>query len=110
MQPSPKLLTHCPLCETVYEDQSIHLLGESSGMRLFHLTCKSCSHAVLAVILENQNGVRSMGMMTDLEAQDALRFQDAPMITADDCLNIHDFLAHSSSDFCRYLLNLDKSH
>lgn len=107
MQISPKLLSHCPLCQAVYEDASIHLLGEQGRLRLFHLTCRSCSHAVLAVILEHQNGVRSMGMVTDLEAQDVLRFQDIEPVSADDCLVAHDFLLKKSEDFCRSLMRTE---
>lgn len=96
---APKLLTHCPLCSAQYEECSIKLLGESGTTRTFHLTCQACSHAVLAVILENQHGVSSLGMVTDLEVQDAVRFQDSEPISADDCLNAKDLLANSSREF-----------
>lgn len=75
------------------------MLGEQGMMRLFHLTCQSCSHAVLAVILENQHGISSMGMVTDLEVQDAVRFQDADPISADDCLNAKELLTNASQRF-----------
>lgn len=70
-------------------------------MRTFHLTCPACAHAVLAVIMENQHGVSSLGMVTDLEVQDAVRFQDAEPISADDCLNAKDLLTHSSREFVK---------
>lgn len=101
MIPSPKLLTHCPLCNAQYQDQSIKLLGEQGTIRTFHLTCPACAHAVLAVIMENQHGVSSLGMVTDLEVQDALRFQDLEPISADDCLNAKDMLAAHSQEFIR---------
>jgi hypothetical protein len=101
MMPAPKLLTHCPLCNAQYDERSIKLLGEKGMMRTFHLTCQSCSHAVLAVILENQHGVSSLGMVTDLEIQDAVRFQDIDPISADDCLNARDLLATSSREFIK---------
>ncbi|HWQ99353.1 MAG TPA: hypothetical protein VN397_00715 [Candidatus Methylomirabilis sp.] len=113
----PKMLAHCPLCQTAYEDRSIRLLGElaspsaspvpgqsGSGMaRMFHLTCASCCHAVLAVILENQNGVSSVGLVTDLEAQDAVRIQNAVPITADDCVAAHELLESKSREICTKL-------
>lgn len=114
----PKMLAHCPLCQTAYEDRSIRLLGElaspsmspapgqsAPGMaRMFHLTCASCCHAVLAVILENQNGVSSVGLVTDLEAQDAVRVQNAIPITADDCVEAHELLETRSREIARMLL------
>ena len=102
--PAPKLLTHCPLCEAPYEDRSVRLLGEQGGMRLFHLTCQCCAHSVLAVILENQNGMSSLGMVTDLEAQDAMRFQDSEPISADDCLTARDSIESESRAICKRLM------
>jgi hypothetical protein len=106
--PYPKLLTHCPLCQTPYEDSSIHLLGEDGAARLFHLTCARCSHSVLAVILENQSGISSVGLVTDLEAQDAVRFRDAEPITADDMLFAHKSIESGSREVCKCLLHPKK--
>lgn len=105
MTPAPKLLTHCPLCQTQYEDQSVRLLGEDGTARLFHLTCSCCSHSVLAVILENQGGISSVGLVTDLEAQDALRFQEAEPISADDCLLAHGSIESKSKEVCKRLMS-----
>jgi hypothetical protein len=104
MTPAPKLLTHCPLCQTPYEDQSVRLLGEDGPARLFHLTCAHCSHSVLAVILENHGGISSVGLVTDLEAQDAIRFQDAEPISADDCLSARGAIESGSKEVCRRLM------
>ena len=103
-QPSPKLLTHCPLCDAAYADASIRPLGESGTMRLFHLTCPSCAHAVLAVILEHPSGISSIGLVTDLEAQDALRFRDAAPISSEDCMIVHDVLNGRSRELCQTLI------
>jgi hypothetical protein len=101
--PAPKLLTHCPLCDAAYGNESVHALGESGAMRLYHLTCPACAHAVLAVILEHQSGVSSIGLVTDLEAQDALRFRDAAPISSDDCVKAHEAIFKQSLAFCREL-------
>jgi hypothetical protein len=113
--PTPQLLAHCPLCQAAYDDASVRPLGESSltpiagahgKSKMFHLTCKNCFHAVLAVILESSHGVSSIGLVTDLEASDALRVQDAPPISADDVVRAHLELDTRSQDLC---LNLSKT-
>ncbi len=101
---TPKLLAHCPLCQTAYEETSVQLLGEQGVARMFHLTCRACRHAVLAVILENQNGISSIGLVTDMEAQDAVRMHDARPITADDCLAAHEVLETKSREVCAGLM------
>ncbi|MBU1908382.1 hypothetical protein KKF59_04640, partial [Patescibacteria group bacterium] len=61
---SSKLLNHCPLCQTVYKDNEIRLLGQSGARRMFHCKCRSCSHAILAIILETSGSVSSIGLVT----------------------------------------------
>ncbi|MCI0479691.1 hypothetical protein L0Y59_04045 [Candidatus Uhrbacteria bacterium] len=101
--PSSKLLAHCPLCQTAYGDAEVRLLGERGSTRLFHCSCASCGHAMLAVILESQGAVSSVGLVTDLEVQDALRFRGAPTVSADDCLAAHALLETGSKGFCEAL-------
>ena len=66
---TPKLLAHCPLCQAAYPTSEVKLLGEKGTTRLFHCTCSSCGHAVLAVVLESAGSVSSVGLVTDLEQE-----------------------------------------
>jgi hypothetical protein len=104
------MLAHCPLCQAAYGDGAVRLLGETTSTlsaqgtsRMFHLTCSKCSHAILAVILESAHGVRSIGLVTDLEAQDAVRMHDAAPLSADDVLRAHQELGARSREWCASL-------
>jgi hypothetical protein len=55
---------------------------------------------MLAIILEAQGSVSSLGLMTDLEAKDALRFQESAAVSADECIAAHRILEESSREFC----------
>ncbi len=107
MQPasSPKLLAHCPVCHAMYSTSEIRLLGEKGATRLFHCTCKSCGNAVIAVVLENGGAVSSVGLVTDLKAMDALRFQDLLPVSTDECVATHRLLETDSKAFCRLVLD-----
>ena len=105
MHPSsaPHMLAHCPLCQAAYDDGSVQLLGEAAPSlsvraksRMFHLTCKRCAHAVLAIISESAQGVSSIGLVTDLEVQDAVRVHEAAPISADDVVRAHRALQSQS--------------
>lgn len=118
--PTPQLLAHCPLCQTAYQEAGVRLLGEFGAVpgirlpdgqvtapgksRLFHLTCPSCCHSVLAVILESVHGVSSIGLVTDLEVQDATRMQAADVISSDDVVHAHRVLEEKSQEICKSLL------
>jgi hypothetical protein len=101
---SQKIIGHCPLCHSAYGDAGVKLLGENGPMRLFHCTCASCGHAVLAVIVENLGSVSSVGMVTDLEIQDALRFKDAKSVSSEECIQTHRVMEHESRELCTVLL------
>lgn len=99
-----KIVGHCPLCQSAYDQSVVRLLGQSGPARLFHCTCQSCGHAVLAVVVESMGAVSSVGMLTDLEASDALRFSYREPVSADECLAIHAALG-KSRDLCALLLD-----
>jgi hypothetical protein len=100
---SSHLLAQCPLCHAAYPSADVQLVGEKGTTRLFHCTCRTCGHAMLAIVLENQGAVSSVGLMTDLEIQDAMRFREAAVISADDCIAIHRLLEGESQRFCAAL-------
>ena len=100
-----QVLAHCPLCQAAYAEQHVRLLGEKGTSRMFHCSCRSCGHALLAVIVETSGSVSSVGLVTDLEIQDAVRFRDATPITADECVGAHRALRDGSQELCLQLLD-----
>lgn len=93
------------MCHSAYEPSEVRLLGEKGTTRLFHCTCGSCKHAVLAVVLEASGSVSSVGLMTDMEVQDALRFQQVGPVTTDECIAFHRLLESESPSLCAALLD-----
>lgn len=55
--------------------------------------------------METESGVSSMGMVTDLEIQDAVRFHDVLPISADDCVAVHQALEINEKAFVASLLD-----
>ncbi len=87
-----ELLANCPLCNAKYKPREARILDEEMGKHLLHLECRECGNAVLALFRVNAEGLCSVGMVTDLTAEDALRFKDAPGISADDVIGLHELL------------------
>ncbi len=100
-----KILGHCPLCHAAYATSEIRQLGEKGPTRLFHCTCTDCGHAVLAVIMETSGNISSVGLVTDLEIQDALRFAELPAVSSDECIAAHRVLEQDSCAWCARLLD-----
>ena len=102
---TPNVLAHCPVCHAAYPASDVRLLSAKGAIRLFHCTCSSCGNAVMALVLENAGSLSSVGTVTDLEIQDALRFQGAPLISADECVMAHRVVQKESRKLCARLLD-----
>lgn len=84
-----KLVSYCPVCETRYNPMEARMLGEDGDTHLLHIRCHKCTNQVLALVLVNQVGVSSIGVITDLSFDDVMRFKSADKITVDDVIKTH---------------------
>jgi len=88
-----KLLKDCPVCETTFQTTDIRIVDTYDNVHLLHLTCSSCSHALLSLFAISQAGMSSVGMATDLSALDAERVLDTEPIHEDEMLSFHALLS-----------------
>lgn len=87
-----KNLTKCPLCKAKYNNSQAFVLEESNNRTIFHLTCSKCQSAIFAFITESKQGVVSLGMATDLSAQEAqIMFKKNP-IEKEEVLKVYKYL------------------
>jgi hypothetical protein len=87
-----QLIQQCPLCEAVYEPLEIKVIDERDDKHLVFVTCKKCSHSVVALIQHQANGLSSMGLITDTEPEDLGRLKNSETVSWDDCIAWHNFL------------------
>ena len=93
---SIRLVSYCPICETQYNPMEAKLLGEDGETKLLHVQCRKCQHAILALVLLNQVGASSVGLLTDLSYEDVMKFRSNPSVSVDDILRIHTALEDDS--------------
>ena len=89
----------CDGCGQCYEIDNIDVLGHHEGLWFLRAICPSC-HAqclVAAVIKEG----RAPEVITDLTETELDRFRDEGILTADDALDMHNFLRDFGGDFSR---------
>ncbi len=101
-----RLIANCPLCQGAYSGKDLRMIGEQNGARLFHCACSHCGQAMIALMLETTEWVSSVGLVTDLEAEEARRIHGWPRITSDDCIFLHRILEEGSAELCQALLKL----
>jgi hypothetical protein len=87
-----KLVSFCPLCEAHYNPMEAQIVGEADDSHLLHITCRKCQNSIIALVLISSGGVSSVGLVTDLNFDDVLKFRDAADISDDDVLEAHGML------------------
>lgn len=87
-----KLVSFCPVCETRYNPMEARLLGEQGETHLLHVQCRKCQHSILALVLVNQVGASSVGLLTDLSYEDVLRVKVGSHVSVDDVIAVHEML------------------
>ena len=87
-----RVVSNCPICGSRYKSEQTKVLEERGDAHLIHVQCQRCRGSVVAVIVRSPIGLNSVGLVTDLTADDVLKFKDNAAITENDCLQIHQIL------------------
>ena len=98
-----KVMKQCPSCAKEYVHAGIVVLEDGPDTQLLHLTCDACMNSVLVIIVTSQLGISSVGMLTDLNAEDVTRLRYRQPISQDDVLHFHDVIQNKQKDFIYYL-------
>ena len=85
--------SYCPVCHSRYNPIEAKILEENDEAHLVHIRCRHCQVAILALVLVNNLGVSSLGLVTDLNSEEVLKFKDLPPVTCDDVITTHQLLS-----------------
>ncbi len=92
IQESLRLMNQCPVCKGKYEPNESNILKEKGSAYLIHITCPHCHNSILATVLTTPIGISSVGMMTDLQAEDVLKLYGKKAINEDELFAFHKLL------------------
>ncbi len=79
-----RLISKCPLCSEQYQPFQASIIEEKSEAQLVHIQCRKCQSSIVALIVNGQLGLTSVGLITDLSSEDVETFKDASAITEED--------------------------
>jgi len=91
-----KLISYCPVCHLRYDPLEAKVLDEKNGAHLIHFRCKRCQSAILALVVINNFGLSSVGMITDLDYAEIERFRRARPLQADDAIELYELLSQKN--------------
>ncbi len=88
-----RLVSYCPVCEIRSKSMIARTLGSQGETKLMHIKCHKCQNAFLALVLVNQVGASSVGLLTDLAYEDVVRFQSQKDVGVNDVIAMHEYMA-----------------
>lgn len=91
-----KFISNCPVCHHQYNPIEAKVINETETAHLLYIKCRQCHAAILALVMANQMGVSSIGVITDLDSYEVTRFEQA--ISGDDVLDIHESIQSGATD------------
>lgn len=94
-----KLINKCPLCSEQYQPFQASIVEEKEDAQLVHIECRKCQSSIVALIVNGQLGLTSVGLITDLSSEDVENFKDAQPLTEDDVFEAYQQLQSAGKDF-----------
>ena len=82
----------CPVCGNYYDFRRLEIIEEENGATLMYIKCQSCQSAALSMIALGPLGIKMASILTDLEQDEVMRFQDESPINAEEVLDLHEDL------------------
>ncbi len=92
-----RIISQCPVCHWRYDPLETKILDEHEGSHLLFIKCKNCQSGILALITANNFGISSVGLVTDLDSCEVMKFRDLAEVKAEDVLRLHENLDQLSA-------------
>lgn len=96
-------LKTCPECTQEYKEKQLDVIFEKGSVRVVHIVCDRCYHKVVSLVATTVFGMSSLGMTTDLSAEDFVRMAHLHSPKEDDLLDFHSFLHDEQQTFITLL-------
>jgi len=96
-----KLVTasKCEICGHRLEAGNIDILGHEKDLWFLQITCTKCqSRSLVAAVVKDKKGAE---IITDLSKSEIARFKKKAPVTADDMLDMHNYLKKFNGNFAR---------
>ncbi len=87
------LLMKCSICGKKYGKKSINIVQNKKDSMLVHVNCDFCRSSSLAVInkgIQNNDSIVTLGILTDLDYEEACNVLRKDPISFDDVLDIYE--------------------
>jgi hypothetical protein len=87
-----KLVSACAVCDKKRTPIEVKVIGEHEDASLVHATCGRCGCATISLVLARGSAATTLGIATDLSAEDVARLRAEAPVSVDDVIDLHTYL------------------
>jgi hypothetical protein len=98
-------LAKCSVCESALNPVNIIVLSEKEQKTTVHVTCAKCRSAAIVFLLNNQMGMMSVGIATDLDSSEVRNKFGSEAINSDEIIDLHQFVSNEKGDIMQLIKN-----
>lgn len=99
-------VSRCPFCSAEYDLDGAKVIGEESDATVVYVTCSECESSIVAVVAMSGLGIVSLGLVTDMTAEDTKRFFGSKGISSDELLSIYELLEQNQKNAVKELTQI----
>lgn len=98
----------CPVCNYKYNLERTKIIDtkeedQNQATLLVHSDCSQCKSSVVFSIVISGPEIFSIGMITDLTSNDTSKFSSKKPLSADEVLDMHNFVRQFDGDLVKFL-------
>lgn len=98
-------LVRCSVCESDLDPRRTIILEEKDQKTTAHITCPKCNSAAMVFLSNNQAGILSIGIATDLDGSEVREKFGTAAISADEMLDLYEFISSEKGDISKLIRN-----
>ncbi|MFA6383395.1 MAG: hypothetical protein WCX17_03155 [Parcubacteria group bacterium] len=102
-------LSKCSFCGGGFSVENLVLLEEQEQKTILHVTCSKCNTSAIFFLSNNQAGILSLGIMTDLDKDEVIQKFARGAVSADEVINAHQFISSKGENLIELFKNNIKS-
>jgi hypothetical protein len=102
------MVTRCPFCSAEYDLDGAQVIGEENDATMVYITCSECESSIVAIVAMSGLGIVSLGLVTDMTAEDTKHFMSAEEVTSNELLEVYELLEKNQRQAVKKLTNPSK--
>jgi len=93
------ILAKCTICRNVFERSEFTVLEDQARKTTLHVTCRKCNTAALIFLSAAQDGAVGLGIVTDLNREEAIKMFGREAVSADEIIDMHQLVSKHKGSF-----------